>query len=168
MSGRSRYQFGVLVLIILVALLALGCGGGDEKTTTTKARVVTTAAPSSSGSAADELIGTTVKPTEDTPGEFVDAYGVRPIVLLFYVPGGTDDISVSETLNALAPSFNKYLFLVYDYKAPEAYGDLSSLLKVDYPPALILIDRDGVIDGVWNGYIDEGTMNQALVNLERT
>jgi hypothetical protein len=166
MSGRSRQQFGVLFLVVLVALFAFGCGGGNEETTTTSKRVVTTA-PAGGGSPADELVGTTVKPTEDTPAAFVEAYGVRPVVLLFYVPGGTDDISVSETLDGLASSFDKYLFLVYDYKAPEAYGDLSSLLKVDYPPALILIDRDGVVEGVWNGYVDEGTMNQALVNLDR-
>jgi len=166
MSGRSRQQFGVLFLVVLVALFAFGCGGGDEETTTTSLRVVTTA-PAGGGSPADELVGTTVKPTEDTPAAFVEAYGVRPVVLLFYVPGGTDDISVSETLDGLVSSFDKYLFLVYDYKAPEAYGDLSSLLKVDYPPALILIDRDGVVEGVWNGYVDEGTMNQALVNLDR-
>ncbi|MCE5253457.1 MAG: hypothetical protein LLG45_04495 [Actinomycetia bacterium] len=166
MSGRSRQQFGVLVLVLLLALTVCGCGGGGEETTTTGIPVATTG-PSSPGTTVADLVGKSIEPTEDTPAEFVDAYGVRPIVLLFYAPGGTDDTSVSEAVDGLSSSFDNYLFLIYDYKTPEAYGDLPSLLQVGYPPELILIDREGVIQGIWNGYVDEGTMNQALVNLDR-
>jgi hypothetical protein len=165
MSGRIRQQLGVLFLVLLVALVACGCGGGGDEETTTTSGVVTTVPPGSG--TGDDLLGETVSVTEDTPADFVDAYGVTPIVLLFYVPGGTDDVKVAETLDGLTSSFDDYVFLVYDYKTPSAYGDLSSLLDVGYPPELVLIDKDGVIEGVWNGYVDEGTLNQALVNLER-
>jgi len=47
------------------------------------------------------------------------------------------------------------------------YGDLSTLLGVTYPPELILIDRAGIIRQVWNGFVDEGSLNQSLVNLGR-
>ncbi len=166
MSGRIRHQFGVLLLVVVVALFALGCMGGEKTTTTTSIRDATTA-PSGPGGSSGDAAGTPIRPTEDSPAEFKEACGVRPIVVLFYVPGSVDDISVSETLKGLASSFSNYLFLVYDYKTPDAYGDLSSLLQVGYPPALILIDRNGVVEKVWNGYVDEGTMKQALVNLER-
>jgi hypothetical protein len=167
MTGRIRHQLGVLFLILLVALVAWGCGGGGDEETTTTGLPVVTAAPSGPEAAVNELIGQSVATTEDTPADFVDVYGVKPIVLLFYVPGGTEDVSVSESIDALTSSFGDYVFLVYDYKAPEAYGDLSSLLKVGYPPEVVLIDKDGIIEGIWNGYVDEGTLNQELVNLEQ-
>lgn len=165
MSGRSRHQLGVLLLVMLVALTAFGCGGDDGATTTTISVVTTN--PSGPGTTVNDLIGRNVVVTEDTPAEFVDAYEVKPIVLLFYVPGGTDDVSVLESLEGLIPSFDQYVFLVYDYKTPDAYGDLSALLKVGYPPELILIDKKGFIQRIWNGYVDEGSLNQALVNLDR-
>jgi hypothetical protein len=39
------------------------------------------------------------------------------------------------------------------------------LLKVDYPPAVLLVDSTGTVDSVWNGFVDVGTLNQSLVNL---
>jgi hypothetical protein len=68
----------------------------------------------------------------------------------------------------LKTSFGQYEFLVYDYKLPNDYGDLSTLLGVGYPPELILVDKTGVVQKVYNGYIDEGTLNQGLVNLGRS
>ncbi len=106
--------------------------------------------------------------TEDTPAEVVEALTQgRAIVLLFYVPGAADDISVLKSLKRLKTSFRDYEFLEYDYKTPDVYGDLSTILEVGYPPELILIDSAGVIQDVWNGYVDDGTLNQRLVNLGR-
>ncbi|MBN1321882.1 MAG: hypothetical protein JXA87_13715 [Thermoleophilia bacterium] len=160
---------GVLLLVLFAALLACGCGGGgDEATTTSRAGVTTTAPPDNSGAPGQELVGTSVASTRDTPAEFTDVYAQTPIVLLFYVPGNADDRSVLESLNRLKSSFSGYTFLVYDYKLPEAYGDLSTLLKIGYPPELILIDKAGVIRKIWNGYVDEGSLNQGLVDLGRS
>jgi len=170
MSGRSRQKLGVLLLVLFVALLACGCGGGggDDETTTSRAGATTTAPAGSGGAPGQELVGTTVDTTRDTPAEFTDVYGQAPIVLLFYVPGNADDRSVLESLNRLKSSFGGYTFLVYDYKLPEAYGDLSTLLEIGYPPELVLIDKAGVIRRVWNGYVDEGSLNQGLVDLGRS
>jgi hypothetical protein len=167
MTRRRKRQSSALLLLLalFVTLFTIGCGGEEEETTTTSGAVTTL--PSGSGGGGS-VVGGNIITTEDTPPAFVEAYGVKPIVLLFYVPGAADDLKVMETLEALENSFSAYVFLAYDYKTPDAYGNLSSLLDVGYPPEVILIDRQGVIQEVWNGYVDEGTLNQALVNLDRT
>jgi len=162
-----------------VALLAVGCGGGgDDKTTTTKKTTATTEA---AGGSVDEpadvqigppdgepLVDDYIPTTNDTPSDFVAALGKgAPIVLLFYVTGGADDAVVMESLDRLEPSFSRFEFFRYDYSLPDKYGDLSTLLGVTYPPELILIDRSGIIRDRWTGYVDEGTLNQGLVNLSR-
>jgi hypothetical protein len=169
MTRRRKRQSSALLLLLALALLvtlfAIGCGGEEKKTATTRGAVTTL--PSGPGGGGSVLGGNIIT-TEDTPSAFVEAYGVKPIVVLFYVPGAVDDLKVMETLEALENSFSTYVFLAYDYKTPDAYGNLSSLLDVGYPPEVILIDRQGVIQEVWNGYVDEGTLNQALVNLDQT
>jgi hypothetical protein len=179
MRGRSRRKSGVLLLVLVAALLTTGCFGGGEETPST---VVTVPAsvPSGPGSAAGldevqivppdgERVATNcLFTTDETPKEFVDALiGSRPVVLLFYVNGGTDDAAVLESLDRLEPSFNRFVFLQYDYSRPDEYGDLSTLLGIAYPPQLTLIDRSGIIRKVWKGYVDEGSLNQSLVNLGR-
>jgi hypothetical protein len=183
MSGRYRQQSVFLLLVLLVALLACSCfgGGGEEPATTIGGVTATTATGGGGGAPTEEIMGTqllapdqepiveeVIRTTEDTPAEVVDALTQgKAIVLLFYVPGGADDVSVLKSLKRLETSFRDYKFLQYDYKAPDAYGDLSTILAVGYPPELILIDRTGVIQDVWNGYVDDGTLNQRLVNLGR-
>jgi hypothetical protein len=178
MCRRSRQQVWVLLLVLVVALLATACGGGDEETTSSS--TAATVAPSGGAvpdaptevqigppdgePVADEYIST----TPDTPEEFVSALTEgSPIVLLFYVTGGADDAVVMESLERLEPSFSRFEFFRYDYSLPDKYGDLSTLLAVTYPPELILIDRSGIIRQRWTGYVDEGSLNQGLVNLSR-
>jgi hypothetical protein len=163
MFRRSSLDRALVLLAVVVAIFACGCGSAAEETTTTSTGTVTTR--TTLDSAINPLVGKEIKTSADTPAAFTEAYQVQPIALLFYVPGGTDDASVLESLNRLSPSFDTYKFLLYDYKSPEAYGDLSILLKVGYPPELILIDRQGVIRQIWDGYVDEGSLNQGLVNL---
>jgi len=156
---------GVSVLILLAALLAWGCGGGEEATTTTGGTVTPTVSPGTTAGT-DYLINTQVKATESTPREYVEAIDQgHPVVLLFYVSDGVDDSKVLESIDRLKSGFSDYVFLLYDYKTPKAYGDLSTLLKVNYPPALVLIDGTGTIRDIRNGYIDEGSLNQRLVDL---
>ena len=66
----------------------------------------------------------------------------------------------------LQPDYPDFLFLIYDYKNAASYGDLSNLLEVGYPPELILVGGDGYVTDIWNGYVDEGTINQGLADLE--
>lgn len=165
MSGRRR-QFAGLLLVIAVAMLVAACGSGgstdttNTATSTTRLPVVTTETGG--------LIGTHIEATDSTPREYVDAIqSGKPVVILFYVPGAADDSKVLEAVSALQGSYGDYVFLLYDYKRPDAYGDLSTLLKVSYPPELVFVDRTGTVKTVLNGYVDEGTINQALVNLGR-
>lgn len=177
MCGRSRQMVLLLLLVLVMALVSVGCGGGDEEPVPGDTTAATVAPPAVSGGEGDVQIGlpdgeriadTYVPTTEDTPQEFTNALSKgTPIVVLFYVNGGTDDVAVMESLDRLEASFNRYTFLKYDYSKPDAYGDLSTLLQVTYPPEMILIDRAGIIRQVWSGFVDEGTLNQSLVNLGR-
>lgn len=170
MSGRNR-QVAVAILLVLVALLAVGCGfggGGSSGATTTVISLgVTPSVTLSSGASPQaQLIGTKFRPTKESPTDVADAIQEeKPVVLFFYVSGSTDDAQVLASLQELQPSFSTYVFGIYDYKTPDAYGDLSLLLQVNYPPELILIDATGTIQRIWNGFVDEGTLNQSLVNL---
>ena len=156
----------VLTVIALAAVFAWGCGAGGGEETTTTVGGVTTTIGSVGTTLGNTLIGTQIKTTESTPKEYVEAIEqARPVVVLFYVTDGADDTKVLGAVSGLAPTFPGYVFLLYDYKTPDTYGDLSTLLEVDYPPELILIDGTGTVKTVLNGYVDEGTINQSLVNL---
>jgi uncharacterized protein YceK len=166
MSPRSRQSAVALILLFLITALMSGCGSDSDQTTTTRPVGTTTTAAPSGQNGTEALIGTQLKTTEDTPHEYIEAVRAsQPIVKLFYVAAGEDDQRVLENLESLQSEFPGYAFLLYDVADPEAYGDLSTLLKVDYPPAVILVDSTGTVDSVWNGFVDVGTLNQSLVNL---
>lgn len=182
MNGRSRQKWSVLLLVLVVALSMVGCGGGDEEEEAPVTTAATAAPSGGSGGGSDakeELVQVVppdgeaitdeiIRTTDDTPTAFVDALVAgRPIVIAFYVTGAADDTSVMETLDRLEPSFSRYVFLRYNFSLPDQYGDISTLLEVTYPPELILIDREGIIRTVWSGYVDEGSLQQSLVNLGR-
>lgn len=165
MYRRNVQRAALLTILLLVALFAWGCGSGAEEVTTTTVAVPSTLPPVTTGDE-DPLVGTVLTTTENTPQEYVDAVAqARPVVILFYVPGGADDVRVLESVNALAQSYPEYVFLLYDHKTPDVYGDLSTLLSVNYPPELIMVDGTGTIRKIWNGYADQGTINQGLANL---
>lgn len=171
-SIRSRRRFilvGVVALSLAVAIA--GCGGGGETTTTTAVvppgggGPATTVAP---GSAVNALIGQPLTPTENTPVEIVDAISQhRPVVILFYVPGGADDGVVLDEIKALESKYSDVTFALYDFKDPKSYGDLGILLNVDYPPQSVFIDTRGLVYDVRTGYVDEGTLNQQVVNIRQ-
>jgi len=168
MSGRSRQRAVLLLLAVGLAVFLWGCGGGDDGATTPSTLVNTprATAPQSVGSAVEDLLLTKLAVTEDTPEEYVAAMGqARPVAILFYVPGNVDDAKVLEAFKAVAPEFPEYTFLAYDFKTPSAYGNLSMLLQVNYPPEIVLVDRGGTVRDIWNGYVDEGTLKQSLINL---
>jgi len=154
-----------LMLLLVAAVFVTSCGGGAEETTTTTPPI-TSGPVTGPGLDTPDLVGTEIAPTEDTPQEYVEAMEqARPVVMLFYVPGGADDTKVLDSLSRLESAFSDYVFLFYDYKAPGAYGDLSTVLDVDYPPEVVMVDGSGVVRTIWNGFVDEGTLNQALVDL---
>jgi hypothetical protein len=167
MMIRTRQVSALVLLLALSVLVLYGCGGGGEVTTTTSINGSTPTSSSTGPTASDSHVGEGVSLTDSLPTEFVEAYGKRPIVVLFYVPGGTEDESVLKSLQELGSSFSDYVFLLYDYSVPEAYGDLSAVLDIEYQPQVTMIDRLGTRRQVWNGYVDKGTLNQSLVDLGR-
>lgn len=169
MSRRNRQLVGIIVIALAFAAFAWGCGSSDNSsdTTTTSGSStpdVTTAHRSTKTT--DSLIDAKIATTSDTPKDYKDAVEQkRPIVMLFYVPGQADDSKVLASLQALAPSFANYTFLLYNYKNPTSYGNLSTLLGITYPPEIVLVRADGTVKKVLNGYQDQGSLNQQLVNL---
>jgi hypothetical protein len=167
MLGRSSRRLVVLLIVGLAAFFLSSCGGGSEDTTSTTTGGVMTTLPSGGSGGVDARIGWQILPTADSPQAFVDVYQTQPVVALFYVPGGRDDETVLENLGALHPSFGAYTFFTYNYSDPEAYGDLATLFAVDYSPLIVMIDRKGIIRTIWSGFVDQGSLNQSLVNLGR-
>jgi hypothetical protein len=167
MLGLSSRRLVVLLIVGLAAFFMTSCGGGGDDTTTTTGVQVVTTAPSGGPAVKDPRIGLPIEPTIDTPKEFVDVYKTQPIVVLFYVAGGSDDETVWANLDALRPTYGAYTFFTYDYSESDAYGDLASLLAVDYSPLVVMMDRQGVIHTIWSGFVDQGSLNQSLANLGR-
>jgi hypothetical protein len=166
MFRRGTYLMVVLLLLASAVFLVAGCGGDEETTTTTRQTVATTAPSGGSSNSAQDVLGKPIRTSDSTPLEYVEAVEQgRPVVVLFYVPGSVDDTQVLDNLTTLQADFDEYVFLVYDFSMPSSYGDLSTLLKVNYPPELVLVDGLGIPREIWNGYVDEGTLNQSLVNL---
>jgi hypothetical protein len=164
MSERSRQLTGFLTLLVLLMVVVSACGSGGSTDTTSG--LTSTTLGSIPTTPTDSIVGMQIEATDSTPAEYVDAIQQgKPVVILFYVTGAADDAKVLEAVNTLQGSFSNYAFLLYDYKTPDTYGDLSTLLQVNYPPELVLVDGTGTVKTVLNGYIDEGTINQSLVNL---
>jgi hypothetical protein len=151
MMRRTCRLSATVLFSVLIACLASGCFGGGEEpvdtvpVTTTEASVL----------------------IDGLPSEYVNALGKRPIVVLFYSPGGIDDEKVLSVVRELRSAFSSYTFLMYDYRIPAAYGDLSQELDIGSPPQIVLTDSKGVRQDVWSGIIDRGTLNQSLLNLGR-
>jgi hypothetical protein len=166
MFGRSAKWTSVLFLALCVVLLTAGCfGGGGGSDTTGKTATTDVGGGSTGGTGPEE--GETLQAVDGAPTDFVAALENRPIVILFYIPGNADDTAVLDSVNRLRTSFDSYAFLLYDYKDPDAYGTLAQQLNVDYTPFLALVDGAGVLQKRFVGYVDEGTLNQTLVNLGR-
>jgi hypothetical protein len=155
------------VLAALAVLGVAGCGSDQSSGTSASASIT---APTSVSTTAAGISTTSTASTglvDGLPRDYAENLGTRPIVVLFYVPGGLDDEVVLKNITELRNSFRDYTFLLYDYSIPEVYGDLAMDLTVFYQPGLVLIDRYGVVRKVWTGFVDKATLNQLLVNLGR-
>lgn len=168
MARRSRQWALALVVAIGLATSLAACGAGGSTASTDTSLLGTTriTAAKSVGSAVEDLLLTKLAVTSATPQEYVSAIGqARPVAILFYVPGNIDDSKVLDAFKSVQAGFPNYTFLAYNYKTPSAYGDLSMLLQVNYPPEIVLIDKAGAVQKIWNGYVDEGTLKQCLINV---
>lgn len=174
MVRALRWAAQGTAIVVLGAFVLTGCGGGGGTTTTTSvtpstqasaggAATATTAAPATS-----PLIGTSLKVTANTPADVKSALEQhKPVVLLFYVPGGSDDARVQQSLTTLTPQFPAAFISQYDYRAPDTYGDLGQVLQVGYLPTTVFVDASATVTQVFSGFVDEGTLDQTLVNVTR-
>ena len=158
-------------LAVLAGFVLSGCGGGGT-TTTVSVPPVTQAPPvagdATANTATSGIVGYTLQVTPNTPADVKSALEQnQPVVLLFYAPGGSDDTKVLQSLTKLTPQFPIAFIAQYDYRAPDTYGDLGSVLQVGYLPTTVLIDASATVTQVFSGFVDEGTLNQSLVNLTR-
>ena len=165
---QRRLLRALPVLALVLFLGVLGCG--DEETTpasvdTSATLPASVSSPSTTNMATDSTLGFGL--VDGLPREYVQDLGIRPIVVLFYVPGGLVDEQVLSTVTELRNSFRSYTFLLYDYSVPSVYGDLAMDLGISYQPGIVLIDRHGAVEESWTGYVDKATLNQLLVNLGR-
>lgn len=166
MTVFSRKRIFFVFVLLCVASLAVACGGEENASTTSTAGSASTPGSPKAIVTSDLLVNTQIKATESTPSEYAEAIQQgKPVLILFYLSGGADDVKVLDSVTQLQAGFTDCTFLLYDSQLPDAYGDLSSLLRVNYPPQLVFVDGTGTIREIWNGYIDEGTLNQCLTNL---
>ncbi len=162
----------VAAVAVALAVAAAGCGGGgggSPSPSTTGAPVAKKPTATTVPTAAFHgLEGTALKTNELTPSDVTEALAQhRPLAILFYVSGGPDDSAVLKALQNLQPKYSDVTFLLYDYKDPGSYGSLGTSLMVNYPPQVAFIDTQGVIRSVLGGYVDEGTLNQKVVNIRQ-
>ena len=160
----------VVLCVGLVSCVLAGCFGGGEEPAATTSQVTV---PGSGVTMSSLPVTTTIASAliDGLPSEYVNALGKQPIVVVFYASGGVDDNKVVTAVRALQPLYGGYTFLVYDYRDPKVYGDLAKTLEggygldLGYLPVTLLIRRDGLEAAKWSGYVDQGTLNQVLINL---
>ncbi len=166
MTRRICRMAAKLLCIGLLTLPLAGCfgGGGEPSDTTSDIN-----APTSSTTGVSIPVSTTEASSliEGLPRAFVESLGTRPIVVLFYAPGGVEDEKVLTAVRELQSAYSSYTFLSFDYRVPAAYGDLSKELAIHSLPQLVLLDRHGVTQTIWSGYVDKVTFAQTLVTLGR-
>ncbi len=170
-----RRVYGLVAMLLcfgLVSFVLAGCfGGGSEPTVTPGESTVsssdTTLTDQSTTTDSDTSTSEGPVLVDGLPREYVESLGNRPIVVLFYVPGGIDDEKVLASVRESESVYISYTFLMYDYRMPDAYGDLAQQLEIDYPPHVVLLDRHGAVRSVWSGFVDKATLNQTLVALGR-
>jgi ABC-type glycerol-3-phosphate transport system substrate-binding protein len=156
---------GVAAWFVLVCGLLFLAGCGGTTTTSTVAPITPTTAAPVPG---EGIMGREITASEDTPFEVARAFSEQqPVVVLFYVAGGSDDQPVRDALSRIAARYPDIAFALYDYKLPEAYGDLAVALAVDYTPYTVFIGADGIVAHTVTGFADEAVLQQFVENLQQ-
>jgi hypothetical protein len=163
--GRTCRIAALMVCLGLITGMLSACFGSSEDTVTTVSSNTVTSAAITTTTAFSLTTASDSTLIDGIPSQYANALGNRPIVVLFYEPGGVEDEKVLNALRSLATSFSSYTVLMYDYRVPAAYGDLPQDMQIGYLPYMVLIDRYGGTRAVWNGYVDKATLNQSLLTL---
>lgn len=160
----------VVLLAFLFAVLTSGCGGGDEAqppavTKTSTAKTTAKAAAGSSTNKAENMVGQTVTPTDQTPDDFKKSLQERrTIVVNFYLNSPYDDNQVRSFMSNLESKYRGQVdFFKYLNSDGQRYGDLPDILMVNATPTVVVINRQAVVQRAWTGYVDGKSIEQGIV-----
>ena len=159
-----------MLLLAVVAVVFSACGGSDQQSAAPAAPSATSTSKAAiSANKPESLIGTVISPTDESPKDFRSSLASnRPVVVLFYMTGTTDDNQVRSSIQSLQNRYKGNVdFYVYLYTDAEGYGDLASLLKVDSPPSVIMINKHRQVQRAWSGFVDEKSLEQGVSEIMR-
>ena len=153
-----------MLMLAIVAFLFSACGGSDQSAAPPPVSHTTSLKSSSSTDKPENLIGTVIAATDQSPQDFKSSLASRrPVVVLFYMTGPTDDNQVRSSIETLESRYKGDVdFYTYLYTDAQAYGDLTSLLKVDSTPSVIMINKQSKVQRAWSGYVDEKSLEQGV------
>lgn len=166
--NRSYKLIAAVLVMVLTVFLFVGCGGSDDENNAPPKKSSTSSKTTSSLPPVDlpeNLIGQLVKPTSNSPSDFSTAIADhQPIVVTFYMPAPDDDSKVRSSIMNLQGQYNGQVeFFSYLYSDSQSYQDLSALLMVNATPTVVVINRQGVVQRAWTGYVDEKSIEQGIV-----
>lgn len=166
MTRLLKLSATALFTVLLVFLLS-GCGGEEEPTQVV--RTTTRSAARATGGAstgkAENLIGQTVTPTDLTPNDVKRALtSKRPVVILFYMSGPSDDNQVRSYVTSMESRFKGQVdFFTFLSSDAAKYGDLANLLQLNSTPTVVCINKQGQVVRAWTGYVDSDSLEQGVV-----
>ncbi|MCL4474425.1 MAG: hypothetical protein M1539_06575 [Actinobacteria bacterium] len=164
MIKLSRIAATALILA-LVAFLLSACGGDEAAAPTAQTVTKTAKSASSATGKSEDLVGQVVTPGNLTPDKFKASLSSRrPIVVLFYMNGPSDDTQVRSSVQSLESKYRSQAdFYEYVYSDGQTFGDLAMILKVSTTPAVITINKQSKVQRAWSGYVDAKSIEQGIV-----
>lgn len=157
-----------VLIMALAAFLFVGCGGGGEEDNAppkkSKTNADASAAAATPTDMPEALIGQAIVPTKDSPEDFTKAIDDQmPIVVTFYMPAPYDDSQVRSSIMTLQGRYRGQVeFFDYLYSDAQSYKDLVTLLKVNSTPTVVIINRQGVVQRAWTGFVDADSIEQGI------
>lgn len=111
----------------------------------------------------------TVVPTAETPTFIKQRLAEkRAIVLLVYVDGAADDMSMLQSFDAVKAQYAaESSFMDFEARKVTELGDTLQLLHVYDPPILAVIQGDGKVYQLYTGWIGRAVMEQVVADAVR-
>lgn len=160
-----------VLLLATVAFLFAGCGEEEQKAPTVAPKTTGTTKASGTGgtstSKPELLVDQLIVPTDQTPKDFRKSLeSRRPIVVTFYMTGTTapaDDNKVRSAISNLEGRYRGQVdFYDYLFSDAERFGDLTTLLKVNTTPTVVMINKQAKVQRAWTGYVDDKSLEQGI------
>ncbi len=155
---------------VFVAFLISGCGGaaaGASNPPTAASHAAGASAKASPTDKPENLIGQAVSPTNQSPSDFQNSVKERrPVVVTFYMTGAADDNYVRTAITDLESQYTGQVdFEDYLFSDASSFGDLTSLLKVNTTPSVIMINKQAKVQRAWTGYVDKKSLQQGITEI---